>query len=148
MNLTRLISTVSLQGIRVPPSLTRILPHETVTHVSGPICYPCLRSIPPPLPPPPLPPSPGEEGEQQEPSFRGGRGCPSPGEVGREGAGEGSGVRVREGGYNPPRGSPALVRSAGFFALGVGGCPSALAVHARRRQRSRDAADAGAPLQR
>jgi hypothetical protein len=60
MNLTRLIATVSLQGIRVSPSLTRILPHETVTHVSGPICYPCPRSVPPPPPPPsPPPPPPG-----------------------------------------------------------------------------------------
>src|SRR6185295_19144808 len=61
-----------------------------------------LYRRPPPAPSPPrpsspapsLPTTPGEEGEQQEEILMSkGRGCPSPGEVGREGAGEGSGVR-------------------------------------------------------
>src|SRR5262245_42154550 len=91
MNLTRLIATVSLQGIRVSPSLTRILPHEPVTHVSGPICYPCLRSVPPPLPPPPFPPH-RERREKNKTCFQLFF-FPSPGEGGRVGSGEGSGVR-------------------------------------------------------
>ncbi len=72
---------------------------DLAVQAAGLISQP-MSSPPPPSPPrpsspaPSLPPTPGEEGEKQEEAVF----FPSPGVGGREGAGEGPGVRARVGG--------------------------------------------------
>jgi len=79
-----------------------------------------MSSPPPPSPPrpsspaPSLPATPGEEGEKQEEAVF----FPSPGVVGREGAGEGSGVRARAGGAAVVRdGEPVELSAAELIAM-------------------------------
>jgi len=79
------------------PYVDRLLPAHNLESLERilPLLGPHLPG--PPLPPPPFPPH-RERRENSKNSFWAGRGCPSPGQGGREGAGEGPGVRVRAGG--------------------------------------------------